>query len=128
MYLVLSQQTFVPGTETGYGSYVKVFGSKMYLSKDFAYVDYELNRYILSYQKTQVGQGTNIVPAVRGMRGPVNVVFKKHFYSAINPKTKEQLELIIIQAKDVNTYLHDQFEFDHVLFDNKRFEVIFTKN
>ena len=78
---------------------------------------------MLEYRKTVVGQGTNIVPAVNGMRGPVNVVFKKHFYLAMNGG--KQLEFIIIEAKDVNTYLHNKFELDHVLFDNKRFEIVY---
>jgi hypothetical protein len=124
MYLVLSQQVFIPGATTGWKSRVKYNGSKIYLSEDLKYFDYDGNRYDLTYVSTSKGRGLNMSPTRSALRGPVQVYYQKYFYETTNPYNGSPVSFIIVQTKDQNPYLYDKFQFDHVLFNGKRCEMI----
>jgi len=121
MYLVLSQQKFSPGTGSCHSARVVYYGDLLYLAEDlthFIYRGYKCNIRYLYYEET-MGQLQSSARSAR--RGLVNSYIKKYIYDIDTPS---KLYFVIIQTKDVNTYLHNKYEFNYVTFGGMRFEMV----
>jgi len=123
MYLILMQQKFNTNSEVGGPRNILIYGKPIYLSEDMTYFVYDGVQYGIKFKYMKESVGTQNSIARFGMRGPVNVYLKKYYYQTNNDKW-----FIIVQTKDVNIYLHNKFELNHVIFDNMQFEMVIDNN
>jgi len=123
MYLVLMQQKFNPRSEQGGPSIISYYGKPLYLADNMSHMVYDGIKYKMNFVVTIESSGIRPDVAREGMRGRINVYFRKHYY-----KLGPNKWLTIVETKDVNPYLHNHFEFNYVIFDDMRFEMIFENN
>uniref|UniRef100_A0A6C0LVP8 Uncharacterized protein n=1 Tax=viral metagenome TaxID=1070528 RepID=A0A6C0LVP8_9ZZZZ len=121
-YLVLSQQRFNPNG--CHGNEIIYYGKLLYLSEDLKYFIYNGKHYDIKYTGMEQKNGIHQSNAISGKRGFVNVKFRIFKYSISN--TFENVEFLIVQTNDINTYLHNKFEFTFVQYFGMRFEMIFN--
>src|ERR1700733_5602100 len=105
-YLVLSQQRFNPNG--CHGNEIIYYGKLLYLSEDLKYFIYNGKHYDIKYTGMEQKNGIHKSNAISGKRGSENV------------------EFLIVQTNDINTYLHNKFEFTFVQYFGMRFEMIFN--
>jgi hypothetical protein len=127
MYLILFQQKLNPGE--CYSTQIIYYGDPLYLSEDLTHFIYKNKIYQIKYLYTEKNIGVSKNSAYSGRRGLTNANVKKHIYdidvSATDGEFKsEQIYFIIVQTSDVNIYLHNKFEFSHIIFSGMRFELI----
>lgn len=133
-YLVLSQQRYNPNCVDGPLHKCNTFdphaglnqnlfyNEPLYLSVDLTHFLFKGVRYnirLKSIQKLMAKHHTN---AEAGTKNIIDAHFKKYVYDIDVP---EELYFVIVQVKDNNAYLHNKFEFNHVVFEGMRFELIF---
>jgi hypothetical protein len=123
------------------------YNEPLYLSIDLTHFLFKGIRYnirLKSIQKLMAKHHTN---AEAGTKNIVDAHFKKYIYDVdvlesfrpkvgtdlgyprmerpAPPRVPEEQYFVIVQVKDNNTYLHNRFEFNHVVFEGMRFELIF---
>lgn len=124
-YLALMQQKYSPGAGGCHSPRIVFYGDILYLSIDLSHFVYKGEYYEIKFKKMTESRGVLQSNARGGLKGPVNVDFRKFIYDIDIP---EQMYLTIVQTKDVNTYLHNKYEFTYVTFAGMRFEMIFPCN
>ena len=118
MYLILIQQKFNTRSDVGGPSTIQYYGDSLYLATDMSHFIYRNVRYQLKYLGKRESSGIRPEIGREGRRGSINVYFKKYFYQTSSKY------FIAIQTKDVNPYIHNEFEFNYVIFDDMRFELV----
>lgn len=121
MYLLLSQQKFSPGTGSCHAAQIVYYGDILYLSEDLSHFIYQGKRYNIKFRRMSQEFDSIDTNAISARRGKINADIKKYYYDT---NSSQPLPLIIIQTKDVNTYLHNVYEFTYVTFAGMRFEMI----
>ena len=121
MYLVLSQQRFVPGTSCCQSARIVYYGDFLYLSEDLTHFIYKSTKYNIKLLHMDKGSDVQQSNARSARRGRINVYYKKYVYDINVPEKKY---FVIVQTKDVNPYLHNTYEIDHVTYNGMRFEMI----
>ena len=118
-YLILIQQKFNTRSEVCGASMIQYYGDPLYLAEDMSHFIYRRTRYPLKYKG--VNESTGIRPDIarEGRLGKINVYFKKYYY-----QTKKGW-FVAVQTKNINPYLHNKFEFNYVIFDDMRFELVY---
>lgn len=122
MYLILSQQIFVP--DTCGESKIIYYGKKLYLSIDLSHFIYEGDVNNLIYFKTISGVKYFDPVSRSGRLGKMKVKYKEHYYLIKN--TNEFIK--IIQTASLNPYPHPSFEFNNVSLNGMKFEMMLGKN
>lgn len=117
------QQRFDTQSQLGRSADIVFYGNELYLHESMGQFVYDGIRYSLKYLYTVIGTQTMQCVAREARKGATNVNYRKHHYSASNQFAT--YDFVVVQTNDVNTYLHDKYEFKYAMFRNMKFEMVF---
>lgn len=134
MYLVLSQQKFSPNCVSGqnttcnnWGPHKEYnqnlfYGLPLYLSLDMTHFIYDNVKYIIKLKNIEQIMAKHHTNAESGIKNIIDAHFKRFIYDINN--ISDERYFVVTQINDNNIYLHDKYEFNHVSFNDMRFELI----